>query len=63
MAADSLKQGDLVLWTHRYTREDTILYVVEIIDDQYIRCLFPYGAYQTMNKNRVRLFDDYKDNS
>ncbi len=55
-----MKQGDLVLWTHEYTREQTILYVVEIIDDEYIRCLFPYGAYQTMKKTRVKLYENYK---
>ena len=58
-----MKQGDLVLWTHEYTREDLILYVVEVIDDEYIKCLFSYGAYQTMKKTRVRAFDAYKDNS
>ena len=49
-----------MLWTHEYTREQTILYVVEIIDDEYIRCLFPYGAYQTMKKTRVKLYENYK---
>ena len=33
---------------------------VEIIDDEYIRCLFPYGAYQTMKKTRVKLYENYK---
>jgi len=55
-----MKEGDLVLWTHEYTKEQTILYVVEIVDDEHIKCLFPYGAYQTMKKTRVRIYEKYK---
>ena len=58
-----MKQGDLVIWIHEYTKERTILYVVEVLDEEYIRCLFPYGAYQTMKKTRVEIFDDYKKTS
>lgn len=58
-----MKQGDLVIWTHEYTRERVILYIVEVVDDEHIRCLFPYGAYQTMKKTRVKIFDAYKKTS
>lgn len=53
----------MVIWIHEYTKERTILYVVEVLDEEYIRCLFPYGAYQTMKKTRVEIFDDYKKTS
>lgn len=53
--------GDLVRWVHEYTGETSILYIVEVVDENTIKCLFPYGAYQTMKKSRVTLFDDYKD--
>ena len=52
-----MKQGDLVFWKHEYTGETKILYVVEEIDENTIRVLFPYGAYQTIPKSRVRLFE------
>lgn len=52
--------GDLVLWKHEYTGETRILYVVEEIDKNTIRVLFPYGAYQVIPKDRVTLFTDYK---
>ena len=55
-----MKAGDLVLWRHEYTKEDQILYVVEVLDDEYIKCLFPYGAYQTMKKARVKIYNMYK---
>lgn len=55
-----MKVGDIVKWIHGYTGEIVLLYIVEVIDEDTIRCLFPYGAYQTMKKSRVTLFEDYK---
>lgn len=55
-----MKVGDIVKWIHEYTGETVLLYVVEVIDKDTIRCLFPYGAHQTMKKSRVTLFEDYK---
>lgn len=55
-----MKVGDLVLWKHEYTGEMQILYVVEEIDKNTIKVLFPYGAYQTVQKSRVTLFNNYK---
>jgi len=55
-----VRVGDLVKWIHEYAGETALLYVVEVIDENTIKCLFPYGAYQTMKKSRVTLFEDYK---
>ncbi len=55
-----MKVGDLVEWIHEYSGERKILYVVEIIDEETIKCLFSYGAHQVMKKTRVRVFNDHK---
>lgn len=53
-----MKVGDLVNWYHQYTGERKILYVIEIIDDETVRCLFSYGAHQDIKRDKLTLFKD-----
>jgi|14_taG_2_1085336.scaffolds.fasta_scaffold01604_11 hypothetical protein len=53
-----MKVGDLVNWYHEYTGERSILYVTKIIDGETVRCLFPYGAHQDINRSRLTMFKD-----
>ena len=53
-----VKQGDLVWWTHEYTKERHILYVLELCDNGKVKCLFPYGAYYYADRERLVLFAD-----
>ena len=56
-----MKPGDLVFWTHEYTGERHILYVLEVRKDGKVKCLFPYGAYQYADPSRLELFEKYKE--
>ena len=53
-----MKQGDLVWWTHEYSKERHILYVLELREDGKVKCLFPYGAYYYADRERLELFVD-----
>lgn len=57
-AANKMKVGDLVNWYHQYTGERSILYVIKVIDDETVRCLFSYGAHQDIKMKKLTLFKD-----
>tara|TARA_B100001094_G_C17772800_1_gene595880 strand:+ start:403 stop:600 length:198 start_codon:yes stop_codon:yes gene_type:complete len=56
-----MKSGDLVWWTHEYTKERHILYVLEVLDDGKVKCLFPYGAYYYAEPKRLEIFERTED--
>ncbi len=56
-----MKPGDLVIWTHEFTGEKHILYVLGIQDDGKVKCLFPYGAYYYADMDRLELYEMYKE--
>ncbi len=57
-----MKPGDLVIWTHEFTGEKYILYVLGMQSDGKVKCLFPYGAYHYADPERLEIFEKYKNN-
>ncbi len=51
-----------MIWTHEFTGEKYILYVLGMQSDGKVKCLFPYGAYHYADPERLEIFEKYKNN-